>query len=51
MPKVLAAHGWDFARVLREGTEEELIAMSFAAPEVRDANARLGAFYEQVCEQ
>jgi hypothetical protein len=50
-PILLAAHGWDFARVLREGTEEELLALTYAAPEVRDANARLGAYYEQVCEQ
>jgi hypothetical protein len=50
-PVLLAAHGWEFGRILLEGTEEELIAMTFAAPEVRDANARLGAYLAQVCEQ
>jgi hypothetical protein len=51
IPTLLAAHGWDVARALREGTEEELIALTYSAPEVRDANARLGAYLAQVCVQ
>jgi hypothetical protein len=50
-PVLLAAHGWEFARVLTEGTEDELITLTYAAPEVRDANSRLWAYYAQVCQQ
>lgn len=50
-PKVLSAHGWSLAQAIRDGTEEELIALTFQAPEVRDANARVTAYALQVCEQ
>jgi hypothetical protein len=49
-PKVLGSHGWDFRRLLRQGTEEELAAIFHATPEVRDADARQTAYSEQVCE-
>ncbi len=47
---VLAAHGYDFIGVIREGTPEERADLQLTADAIRDQFARVAAYEEQVCD-